>query len=155
LLRGFRSFRLPTMRKTNVETAAPDWRDRRIQEWLLLLLRFAVTREPADRSAVLALADELDSVGICWRPAAPSFFRRTSQEVCTAIDAAGSAQSEAILRRHVGRIEDARLRRAFAVVVGLKLVPRQVARKPKSKRGDLWRGLARAGDLTPAYKIPG
>jgi hypothetical protein len=36
-----------------------DWRDRKVREWLLLLLRFAVTREPSDQSAALAAADEL------------------------------------------------------------------------------------------------
>jgi hypothetical protein len=46
-----------------------DWRDRKLQEWLLLLLRYAVTRESSDRSAALAMADELDSLGARWRPA--------------------------------------------------------------------------------------
>ena len=43
------------------ETGSHDWRDRQVREWLLLLLRFAITREQSDRSAVLAMADELDS----------------------------------------------------------------------------------------------
>jgi hypothetical protein len=34
-----------------------------VASWLLLLLRYAVTREPSDRSAALAMADELDSLG--------------------------------------------------------------------------------------------
>lgn len=153
--RGFRSFRLPTMHKTNANPGAPDWRDRKIREWLLVLLRFAVTRDLVDRSAALALADELDAIGLCWRPAAPSFFRRTSQEVCAAIDIAGSAQSAPILYRHITRIEDARLRRAFAAAVGLKLLPRRHAGKSKAKSGDLWKGLTHKQSFTPIYKIPG
>ena len=33
-----------------------DWRDRKVRDWLLLLLSFAVTREPADLAAALAAA---------------------------------------------------------------------------------------------------
>jgi hypothetical protein len=51
-----------------------DWRSRKVREWPLLLLRFAITREASDRLAVLVMADELDGVGIERRPAAPTFF---------------------------------------------------------------------------------
>ena len=129
------------MRKTRLNGGAPDWRDRKIREWLLLLLRFAVTRERADRSAVLALADELDAIGSWWRPAAPSFFRRTSREVCAAIDTAGSAPSAVVLHRHHARIDDPRLRQAFAAAVGLNLLPQRRVTKSKRKHPDLWKGL--------------
>jgi len=46
------------------EFDSDDWRHRKVQNWLLLLLRFAVTREPSDQSAALAMADELDSLGV-------------------------------------------------------------------------------------------
>src|SRR5215467_9637688 len=61
------------------------WRAGRIREWLLLLLRFAITRDPKDEAAVIAMADEMDALGLQWRPSAPSFFRRTSSEVCKMI----------------------------------------------------------------------
>ena len=80
------------------EFGSHDWRGRKLQEWLLLLLRYAVTREPSDRSAALAMADELDSLGGRWRPAAPRFFLRTSDEVCSAIVAVGDEHSNAVLR---------------------------------------------------------
>ena len=96
-----------------------DWRDRKVREWLLVLLRFAVTREPADQSAALAVADELDSLGVRGKRMAPSFFLRTSKEVCEAIRAAGDGRDNAVLRRHVARIDDPRLRRAFQAAVGL------------------------------------
>ena len=70
------------------EFGSHDWRGRKLQEWLLLLLRYAVTREPSDRSAALAMADELDSLGGQWRPGAPRFFLKTGAEVCSAIAAA-------------------------------------------------------------------
>lgn len=142
-IRHHRSFRLPTMRKTKrPQTGVPDWRDRKIREWLLLLLRYAVTREAADRFAVLALADELDSVGVWWRPSAPSFFRRTSREVCAAIETAGSAPSAPVLHRHIARIDDPRLRRAFAAALGLNLLAQRRVRKTKPERSDLWKGLS-------------
>jgi hypothetical protein len=66
------------------EIGSHDWRDRKGREGLLLLLRFAITQEPSDQSAALAMADELDSLVVRWRPAAPSFFLRTSHEICEA-----------------------------------------------------------------------
>ena len=66
-------------------SAAQDWGARQVREWLLLLLRFAVTSDAKDQSAALALADEIDSCGLQWRPSAPSFFRRTTNELCKAI----------------------------------------------------------------------
>ena len=50
------------------ELYSSDWRDRKVREWLLLLLRFAITREPSDQSAALAMADELEL--IWWTVAA-------------------------------------------------------------------------------------
>ena len=96
-----------------------DWRAARIREWLLLLLRFAVTREAKDRAAVYAMADEIDSVGLSWRPAAPSFFRRTSHELCEAI-LGNEPNRHAVLARHLARIDDPRLKRAFQAAVDLR-----------------------------------
>jgi len=117
-----------------------DWRDRKIQEWLLLLLRFAVTRELTDQSAALAVADELDCLGGRWKRTAPSFFLRTSNEVCEAI----LADSDAVLRKHVARIDDPRLRRAFRAAVGLQETSELQHEGKKSKgpkNPDLWKGL--------------
>jgi hypothetical protein len=38
-----------------------DWRAGRIREWLLLLLRFAITRDPKDELAVFAIANSFCS----------------------------------------------------------------------------------------------
>jgi len=82
-----------------------------VASWLLLLLRYAVTREPSDRSAALAMADELDSLGGQWRPTAPRFFLKTIEDVCLAIPAVNDRHNYRVLLRHLARIDDSRLRR--------------------------------------------
>lgn len=127
-----------------------DWRDRKIREWLLLLLRFALTRELSDQSAALAMADELDAVGGRWSAAAPSFFRRTSREVCDAILAPDSDQQKKItLQKHLARIDDIRLKRAFQGVLEARSTAaaaqkRETSGKRRNNREHLWRGLAKA-----------
>lgn len=96
-----------------------DWEDRKMQEWLLLLLRFAITRAPSDRAAAHSMALALDSPGAPWQPTQPRFFVRTSHEVCDAILAAGDRR-DAILLRHIARIDHPRLRRAFRAAVGFQ-----------------------------------
>jgi hypothetical protein len=126
------------------EFGSNEWRYRKVQKWLLLLLRFAVTREPSDQSAALAMADELDSLGVRWRPAAPSFFLRTSHDVCAAILTVDNGHDSAVLRRHVARIDDPRLRRAFQAAVGLhqKTISQQEGAKSTRRTDlDLWKGL--------------
>lgn len=126
------------------EFGSHGWRDRKLQEWLLLLLRYAVTREPSDRSAALAMADEIDSLGGQWRPAAPRFFLRTSNEVCTATVSSGDEHSKAILRRHIARIQDTRMRQAFEAAVGRPLaaeLPPRSARGKSQTGQNLWKGL--------------
>jgi hypothetical protein len=114
------------------EANLQDRRARKLQEWLLLLLRFAITHELSDQCMAYALADELDSLGHRWRPAAPSFFRRTSSEICEAILAvSGGRNNNPVLRTHVQRIDDSRLKRAFCAAVGLDSIsePRGIARE--------------------------
>jgi hypothetical protein len=126
------------------QTGSSDWRNRKIQEWLLLLLRFAVTRASSDRSAVLAMADELDALGPRWNAAAPSFFLRTSDEVCNAILETHDWTNSAILQKHAARIDDPRLRRAFCAAVGLQKTskPRQPSTRAKRREPRaLWKGL--------------
>jgi hypothetical protein len=126
-----------------VEIGSQDWRDRKLREWLLLLLRFAITLETSDQSAAFTVADELDSLGLRWRPAAPRFFLRTTREVCEAI--VEGWHDSAVLREHLARIDDPRLRRAFRAALGLDRTSepqRQDARKNRRNGNlDLWRGL--------------
>jgi hypothetical protein len=130
------------------EFGSHDWRGRKLQEWLLLLLRYAVTRELSDRSAALAMADELDSLGGQWKPAAPQFFVRTSDEVCSAILTVGDGHIPPVLQTHLARIDDPRLRRAFQAAIGCQQDV-EMQRQSKSKRRndqDLWKGL-------PPYRV--
>jgi hypothetical protein len=116
-----------------------DGRACRIREWLLLLLRFAITRDPKDEAAVIATADEIDAVGLQWRPSAPSFFRRTSSEVCEMIIALDDPRRATILKKHIARIDDPRLRRAFQAAVDLE---RRLPTAPSEEKcRDLWAGL--------------
>lgn len=114
-----------------------DWRAGRIREWLLLLLRFAITRDPNDEAAALAMADEIDAIGQGWRPSAPSFFGRTSDEVCKAIATPDDPKRAAILKNHIARIDDARLQRAFKAAVE----PVGSSFVSTKKQRDLWAGL--------------
>ena len=120
-------------------TSDQDWAARQVREWLLLLLRFAITTDPKDLSATLALADEIDARGLGWRPSAPSFFRRTSNDVCKAIAALDDPKSAAILKRHLARIENPVLKRAFRAAVNFDERTASSQRNPRN----LWLGLPR------------
>src|SRR5262245_23313469 len=108
-----------------------DWRAGRIREWLLLLLRFAITCDAKDQAAVFAMADEIDALGQQWRPSGPSFFHRTSGEVCNAIIAHDDPTRATILKKHIARIDDPRLRRAFQAAVNLERESRPPAGENK------------------------
>jgi hypothetical protein len=126
------------------ELGSHDWRDRKVREWLLLLLRFAVTREPTDQTTALAVADELDSLGMDLPRTKPSFFVKTSVEVSNAILAVGDRDNNAVLRKNLARIDDPRLRRAFRAAVDLQETSEPRERSAEGKRRnypDLWRGL--------------
>ena len=118
----------------DAEFGSHDWRDRKVREWLLLLLRFAVTREATDQVAALALADQLDSLGIGWKRAKPSFFVKTSIEVSNAVLAVRDGENNSVLRRHLARIDDPRLRRAFRAAVGLQRRIGTAGKKRASQR---------------------
>jgi hypothetical protein len=95
----------------------PDGRATQVLEWLFLLLRFAITQDPDDEHAVLMAANGIDSLGRQWGRAGPTFFRRSSEEVCEAIRALDDPGREAILKKHIRRIEHPGLRRAFQAAV--------------------------------------
>jgi hypothetical protein len=105
----------------------------------LLLLRFAVTRDPEDAAAIAAVANDLDSLGLEREGSTPTFFRRTSAEVCNAIIQPRDPRGIATLKRHLARIDEMRLRRAFQAAVDLK--ESRLSRKNRLR--DLWEGLRR------------
>jgi hypothetical protein len=120
----------------------PAWHERQIEDWLLLVLRFAITRRPEDRAAASALADQFDSLGAQGRQKS-EFFSRTTDNVCAALEAPANTGNTAILKTHLQRIEHRRLRRAFEAALGSEKPPLQPVeeRKYLRKRLDLWAGL--------------
>jgi hypothetical protein len=118
-----------------------DWRDWKVREWLLLLLRFAITTDIRDQMAALAMAEEIDASGMRWRPSGPSFFSRSSQAVCAAILDMDNPGRRAVLKAHIRRIEDARLRLAFAAATGVDDDASDPVEGRTGRRPDLWRGL--------------
>jgi len=74
--------------------------------------------------------------GLQWRPSAPSFFRRTSREVGKIITALDDPRRTTILKKHIARIDDPRLRHAFQAAVDVGVNHRSYDRgvaAPKSK----------------------
>jgi hypothetical protein len=97
-----------------------DWLALRIRDWLSLLLCFAITRDPEDEAAALSMAGDIDALGSRWGSSLPTFFRRTNNEICRAICYSDDPEREVVLKRHLARIEDLRLRRAFRAAVDLQ-----------------------------------
>jgi hypothetical protein len=113
---------------------------RRIRDWLLAVLRFAVTLEQCDRVAVMGLAAEMDRLGSGRSASSFGFFTRTTTNFCACIVAKGQFEKAAELRLHIKRINDDRLQRAFeAVLFDQHIEP---ARSKEMDREDLWKGLA-------------
>jgi hypothetical protein len=123
------------------EVERQDEGAKQVREWLFLLLRFAITRDPEDELAVLMRANGIDSLGRQWGRAAPGFFRRSSDEVCKAITALDDPNREAVLKKHIRRIEHLGLRRAFQAAVHSEERGQQVS--DRSHQPDLWTGLRR------------
>jgi len=115
----------------------------------LALLRFAVTLDNADRLAVLAIAAEMDRLhAVQDRKPAFGFFRKTSAELGAAIRQPNE-HSSTLLRQFLARIDDDRLRRAFAAAI--EADQPKVASTSKSIRRDtdLWRGLSSRDSQAP------
>ncbi len=86
---------------------------RRIREWLLGILRFAITLERSDRAVVMDIAAEMDRLGSGRSQTGFSYFTRTSVKLCDCIIAKNELDKLAVLRFHIDRVADDRLRRAF------------------------------------------
>jgi hypothetical protein len=118
---------------------AQNSRDLRVRNWLLALLRFSVTLEPADQAAVMAIADEMDRLGFVSKKPEFSFFLRTTTDVCNAIADWEKSGRNDILRLHLARIDDRRLRRAFLAVFDLESQGDQSA--PQDRRPAVLRSV--------------
>lgn len=125
------------------------WEARTLRAWQLALLRFAVTLDNADRLGVLANATEIDKLGPqhnCGQSF--GFFRSTSAALCAAIVEPNEISS-AVLRQHLERIDDDRLKRAFAAAIEADQLKTPPIRKPTKRDNGLWRGLSSRGNRQP------
>jgi hypothetical protein len=96
------------------------WHGRKIRDWLLAIVRFAITLEQTDRQAALAIAQEMDGLGFLPGRSSFSYFVRTSTDLCRAIANRDDPSRTAILRRHIGAIDDRRLRQVTASAIDIE-----------------------------------
>src|SRR5258708_6104712 len=119
-----------------------DWHAKTVRAWQLAILRFAVTLDNADRLAVMAIAKRL-------RPQhdgepAFDFFRRTSARLCAAI-LEPDEFAFTVLQKYHARIDDDRIKRAFAAATGVDQPKLFSVSRPVKRDNGLWRGLSRGG----------
>lgn len=119
-----------------------EWQVRTLRAWLLALLRFAVTLDNDDRLAVLAIAAEMDRLHPVQdgKPAF-GFFRRTSAELCAAIQQPNE-HSSTLLRQFLARIDDERFKRVFAAAIEADQPKLSSVGKSFKRDTGLWRGLS-------------
>jgi len=124
-----------------------DWHARTLRAWQLAVLRFAVTLDNADRLAVMAIASEIDRLGP-QRGGRPDFgfFRRTTAELCAAI-LQPNELTATLLDQYLARIDDDRLKRAFAGAIEADQTTTSPVAKPFRRDSRLWRGLSSRGSL--------
>jgi hypothetical protein len=133
---------------------ATSWEQSRtgkVRDWLLAILRFAVTLHDADRSAVLTIAEDIDKLGKRLDDrSAYQFFRKTSSELCSAILDKQNSKVSVVLRLHLNRIDDCRLRRAFEAAIEFgdtTQIMKSASKTRKRDSQDLWRGLRSSRDV--------
>ena len=113
-----------------------------VQSWHLAILRFAVTRHNADRLGALAIANEIDGLGVQHKERSHfGFFRRMTSTLCAAIVQQDHA-AQTILRQYLVQVDDVRLKRALAAALGIG----RGARDRSKPSADLWRGLRARGN---------
>ena len=123
-----------------------EWYAGTLRAWHLAILRYAVTRDNADRLAVFRIAREIDSLESGQDGRADfDFFRRTSAELCSAI-LQPNARASAILQQYLARIDDDRLKRALAAAIDSSEPAMSPAGRAVGRGNDLWKGLASRGN---------
>jgi hypothetical protein len=96
------------------------WQARKLQDWLLAIVRFAITLDTADRQTVLAIAQEMDGLGSLPGRSSFSYFVRTGTDLCRAIADRDDPGRITIIRRHLAAIGDRRLRQTAAAAFDLE-----------------------------------
>lgn len=123
---------------------AMEWYAGTLRAWHLAILRYAVTKDNADRLAVFRIALVIDSLEPRQDDRTDfDFFRRTSVELCSAIL---QPNASAILQQYLARIDDDRLKRALAAAIDTSVPAVSPAGGRALGRGtDLWNGLTSRG----------
>lgn len=123
-----------------------EWYAKTLRAWQLAILRFAVTLDNADRLAVLMIASEMDRLDP-RQEGNPDFrfFRRTSAELCAAILRPNEPTSP-VLRQYLARIDDDRLKQAFAAAIRADQSMAAPVSKPVKRDNGLWKGLSSRGN---------
>ena len=117
-----------------------------LRAWHLAILRCSLTRDNADRLGVLAIANEIDRLSQRHQTEPSfSFFRRTSAELCAAMQRQQKG-AEDILNRYFAQVEDVRLHRALAAAFEIPQRRRGPTKRIKPSY-DLWRGLPSRNNL--------
>jgi hypothetical protein len=118
------------------------WLNDKVLTWTMAVLRFAVTRMPEDRRAVLDLAQDMDR--LAGGSSSFTYFVRTSSELCDAIANPDEPRRRVILRRHLAAVTHARLRQVLKSAVELEADHRTSRPRARGLRhsGRLWKGLA-------------
>jgi hypothetical protein len=111
---------------------------RQVRDWLLAILRFALTLDPADRAAVMTKAGDMDRLGSGKSLSQFTYFVRTSVEFCNRIVDQCVIDKAEVLRGHLHKIDDDRLRRSLEAALTWT---KQVQRRDRC-RDNLWKGLA-------------
>ncbi len=125
---------------------AQDALDGMVQDWLFLVLRYAVSRESADRQAILELAGTMDALGKSREQDAFRFFRSQSERLCGAIAAPDTPGRRQMLMAHARRIGQPRLQQMFMLACHLDAREKSVPGFGRTdSRADLWKGLQRRG----------
>jgi hypothetical protein len=126
---------------------AMEWYAGTLRAWHLAILRYAVTRDSADRLAVFRIALEIDSLEPRQDDRADfDFFRRTSVELCSEI-LQPNARTSAVLQQYLARIDDDRLKRALAAAIDTGEPAVSPTGRAVGRGNDLWKGLASRGGL--------
>lgn len=120
-----------------------------LRAWHLAMLRFAITRDNADRLGVFAIANEIDGLGrghVRHEKPHFGFFGKTSSELCAAILKRDEA-ADKILRLYLAQIDDAQLKRALAAVLEIEPSNRTEEKRRSKIASSLWRGLPSRGNI--------
>lgn len=135
--------KIPVMRSgTTDPSTSVEQHAKTLRAWHLSLLRFALTLENSDRQQVATVAQEIDQTGLTSDARQDfRYFRRLSEELCRAVAEQNNTQSS-LLYSYIAKIEDARIRRAFAAIMGLD-DHMSAANKTSKTRDMLWSGLSR------------